>query len=50
MGRRATLACRQDDDWDELALGSGGGARATNAATDALRAFGDAARVVALGT
>ena len=40
----STLSRRQDDDWDELALGSGGGARAMNAATDALRAFGETLR------
>ena len=34
------LTHRQDDDWEELAAGSGGGARAMGKVTEALRAFG----------
>ncbi|CAK0846385.1 unnamed protein product [Prorocentrum cordatum] len=47
-----SLTRRQDDDWDALAAGAGGGVRAMGAATETLRAFGQTlweARAAGLG-
>ncbi|CAK0862968.1 unnamed protein product, partial [Prorocentrum cordatum] len=39
-----SLTRRQDDDWDALAAGAGGGVRAMGAAAETLRAFGQTLR------